>query len=47
MQVVRWSLLKIKGVESLLLKFRIIICKQYLDILNTGCKMVIIKNKEW
>ena len=28
------------------LKFRIIIRKQYLAILHTGCKMVIIKNKE-
>ena len=43
--VVRYYLFKIKDVESLLLKFRIIIRKQYLAILQTGCKMVIIKNK--
>ena len=44
-QVVRWSLIKIKDVESPLLKFRINFCYQYLPILYTGCKMVIIKNK--
>ena len=35
-----------ENVESVLLKFRIIIRKQYLAILNTGCKMVIIIDKE-
>ena len=38
-------IIKNKDIESLLLKFRIIIRKQYLAILQTGCKMVIIKNK--
>ena len=36
-------IIKIKDIESLLLNFRIISRKQYLAILHTGCKMVIIK----
>ena len=46
MRIVRWALLKIKDVDSLLLKFMIIINTQYLVILNANWRMVKIKNKK-